>query len=447
MLRMTSRPSIVRLAIASVLLLTATESGAVDVPQIQDFSTPDSIQPPLGWTLVDQDGIPSAAGSLLIYEPLGGNPADGGYARVQDAAPDASYVAAPSSYLGNWTALENKGSIVFDHQMLAFDGQTVNFIIRLESSTGDEARWYSPAPAVAGGWKLIEANLVKSEWSIISGTWNSLLQNVSEFRISIEVVIGLESTGIDNIAFFPNVLYVSFLRDTQSFDVIAGGRCSNAPLQVCDPTLGAPNTCDEGATCDPQAPESPAYSWTDCPECGSSTAPVNLPAPIVYDTPLGQCQFAQVQTTHLSGHDEVSVQVALNAYRNSGYMCCEWQVACVNCSTSATSTPGSFTGKSPLFRWGSYANRPPGPDANLNGRPDDCEDPDNDGMPTLLDNCPISNPSQIDSDKDGLGDECDPICNPHPSNNCTPEPGLTVMVASAVVALSAVARRRRRRGA
>ena len=119
----------------------------------------------------------------------------------------------------------------------------------------------------------------------------------------------------------------------------------------------------------------------------------------------------------------------------------------MNCSSSGTSTPGSFTGKSPLFRWGTYSNRPPGPDANLNGRPDDCEDPDNDGMPTLLDNCPISNPSQIDSDKDGLGDECDPICNSHPSNNCTPEPGLTVMVASAVVALSAAARRRRRRGA
>ena len=47
MLRMTSRPSIVWLAIASVLLLTAAVSGAVDVPQFQDFSTPDSIQLPL----------------------------------------------------------------------------------------------------------------------------------------------------------------------------------------------------------------------------------------------------------------------------------------------------------------------------------------------------------------------------------------------------------------
>lgn len=446
MLRMSSRASIAWIALLSMLLGSiAAESRAVDVPQSQDFSTPDSIQPPLGWTLVNQDGGPPGVGSLLIFEPLGGNPASGGYARFQDSAADASYVAAPASYLGNWTPLENRGAIAFDHQIFAFEGLTVHYTIVLKSPTGDEARWFSPRPAVAGGWQLVEANLVENEWRIVTGSWDSLLQNVSEFRISIEVVSGIESTGIDNIAFFPNVLYVNFLRDVQTFDVLAGGRCSNAPLQVCDPTVGAPNTCGEGATCDPQAPESPVYAWTDCPECGSSTVPADPPTPLVYDTPLGQCRFTQVQTTALSGRDAVSVEVALNAYRNSGYMCCAWQVACPNCSTSGGSTPGSFTGKSPLFRWGSYANRPPGPDSNLNGRPDDCEDPDDDGMPTLLDNCPTANPSQRDSDKDGIGDACDPFCNPHPSNDC-PEPGLAVMIGSAVIGLSLAGRRRQRRG-
>jgi hypothetical protein len=51
------------------------------------------------------------------------------------------------------------------------------------------------------------------------------------------------------------------------------------------------------------------------------------------------------------------------------------------------------------------------PDCNSNAIPDECEDTsdaDGDGVPAICDNCPDdANPSQTDTDEDGMGDACD----------------------------------------
>ena len=71
------------------------------MPQLETFSSPDSLGPPLGWTPVNQFDQPPLPGSVVSYAPVGGNPPEGGYVRFQDGNSDNVLLRAPASYLGD----------------------------------------------------------------------------------------------------------------------------------------------------------------------------------------------------------------------------------------------------------------------------------------------------------------------------------------------------------
>jgi len=118
---------------------------------------------------------------------------------------------------------------------------------------------------------------------------------------------------------------------------------------------------------------------------------------------------------------------SISSYYNAHAAQCEFYNINVCCSTA---------GISPLQVCG---NNICDPGENVTTCPQDCEDSDNDGVPNSVDNCPtVPNPTQIDSDGDGVGDDCDDAPNdpctagngdgtldPSETNDLCPVPGCT----------------------
>ncbi|MBK7949105.1 MAG: hypothetical protein IPK00_10275 [Deltaproteobacteria bacterium] len=450
------------------LLTGAAVSSPIVLPPRQGFDTLASTLPPNGWPLVDQDGGPPGQNNILAWVATGGNP--GGYLQFQDSDPDASFVSAPQAFLGDWSELDRLGSIAFDHIILASSGSPVPYRIRLESGAGDEAHWESASPAATGTWTHVQADLIEEDWQIVHGSWASLLSNVTEFRIGIELVIGGETTGIDNIRLDHLDDALGFGPNYDGFFVGRTGRCTvdlGDPPIYCDPNLDPYDpgwTCEPGQTCEPQVFESPRYSWADCSQSDSpgcsfliTSASFSNPHATNLTTPIGDCR-AEIFTNDGIDRRDVTVLMSLTPRVASGYMCCEWKISdCIACRESPNGAVETEFGDSPVFRWGAYATymrdldgdgRPD--DSDGDGRPDDCDDPDKDGRPALLDNCPNPNPSQVDSDRDRYGDHCDRYCNPGPSTTCTvPEPvidaGASFVLGTCLISFARARLQKRRR--
>ncbi|MBU0716746.1 MAG: hypothetical protein KJ749_00725 [Planctomycetes bacterium] len=149
------------------------------------------------WTL--------AGNPALSHQATGGNP--GGFARYDDhSGPEGDgWIIAPSEFLGDWSAMDDVGTLSWDHLILdAGDG--VAEILHGEaviSGPGGSARYVSATP-FAEAWTSFVAPITQSSWSVTDGSWQALLTDVTELRLRIEAVWNggpaLDVTGIDNVA-------------------------------------------------------------------------------------------------------------------------------------------------------------------------------------------------------------------------------------------------------
>lgn len=157
--------------------------------QVQDNFETGNLQ---GW-YSEGDGAYSLASNL-------GNP--GSSLKVQDdATGDINYAIAPGRYLGNWSNYSSTDSIVVDIYVQSTNQNTLidPYPVFELVGPGGRATILQGLTLPRNTWNHIVVQLDSMDWTIESGTWESLLEDISLLRIRAEYINGFESVYLDNI--------------------------------------------------------------------------------------------------------------------------------------------------------------------------------------------------------------------------------------------------------
>ena len=150
-----------------------------------------------GWTMSDS----------CQWRADGGNP--GGYIWGNDENfIEAARAYAPASYLGDWSALDGAGSLLYDYRRIDNGGGSPEFFALSAwiSGPGGQAVWRGPIITEPTPWITYEVPIEASSFYLWWGSWAGLRANVSELWIAIETVSGEtfeDQAGIDNVILTP----------------------------------------------------------------------------------------------------------------------------------------------------------------------------------------------------------------------------------------------------
>jgi PKD repeat protein len=203
-----------------------------------------------GWSTI-------SSGTKSI-QSTGGNP--GKYLQINDGS-GTSLAVPPSIYHGNWSELdEHAAEIHVDYLIKNIDGATYihDFFVKL-SGPGGEATYpldYSIEYAF-NKWHSFGIPIEQSEWTMLNGDWNSLMNFVDDIQLIAEFISGGETVGIDNFCISNSPPVTDFIAD-KTF-VFPGD-----PIQFYDKSTSAPQEWswdfgDSGASFE----VNPTHTYTD----------------------------------------------------------------------------------------------------------------------------------------------------------------------------------------
>lgn len=149
----------------------------------------------------------TASSSPVSWNATGGNP--DGYLRFEDDHGATPFVEAPNAFLGSWTDM-GVTALSWDHRLFSLNGGAIIYSYEAQlSGPGGSAKWIGNQPVGVTDWTSVVAPVSQDDWSMMSGSWSSLLSNVTGLRLRIELVSNSSQpgdiAGIDNVVLENNV--------------------------------------------------------------------------------------------------------------------------------------------------------------------------------------------------------------------------------------------------
>lgn len=158
------------------------------VPIVSTFDTDAE-----GWT---------ETGAALTYEPTGGNA--GGFLRLEDNAGDSYIAFPPPKFKGDLSAY-NGGLLTYDITVFVPD-RILSSVgsgfgrIQLNGNGTNATFDYAPDPPVpsVGAWKTYYVPFTAQAWNTTEANWTTLLSNVEVAHITLDLIGGDDTIGLDN---------------------------------------------------------------------------------------------------------------------------------------------------------------------------------------------------------------------------------------------------------
>ena len=119
-----------------------------------------------------------------------------------DATGDINIVVAPPKFLGDWSMAGPGDSLACDHRWDRFSGTLLDprpFKFEISGPGGRARALLDLVPQPELAWAHRAVALEEGSWTMLSGTWDALLANVTQLRVMGEYVDGDEVNHLDNV--------------------------------------------------------------------------------------------------------------------------------------------------------------------------------------------------------------------------------------------------------
>ena len=123
--------------------------------------------------------------------------------KINDQSGVTSQAIAPPKFLGDWSQLDESAAFIIDIKTNQSTVIDVGYLIKITGPGGEAIIPVDSALSEAyNEWKSFSYMISESVWTINTGNWNDILNNIEELNIAVEYSNATDVVRIDNIKIY-----------------------------------------------------------------------------------------------------------------------------------------------------------------------------------------------------------------------------------------------------